>query len=62
MIPQAIMMGAQILSNKNAQNEQTAQGLAGSLGGAQRSWDSIDPDELKQFNPTPNAHFGTFGG
>ena len=58
---EAIMAGAKMLGNKNAQNTQTAQGIADALGQGvpmQQDWNQLGDDELNKMSQ--NADFGGF--
>lgn len=48
----AIMAGAKLLGNKNAQNSQTANTMAGSLGQGvpMKDWSEVGDDELNQMS------------
>lgn len=59
---EAIMAGAKLLGNKNAQNSQTADNMAGSLGNGvpMKNWDDVGDDELNSMTPPNLDGFGGF--
>lgn len=58
----AIMAGAQLLGNKNAQNSQTASSMANALGQGvpMKNWDDVGDDELKTMSSNGLTGFGGF--
>lgn len=58
----AILTGAKLIGNKNAQNSQTASGMADALGQGvpMKNWDTVGDDELEQMSGNGLQGFGGF--
>ena len=58
----AILAGAKMIGDKNAQNSQTTSGMADALGQGvpMKNWDSVGDDELEQMSGDGLKEFGGF--